>query len=174
MNRKPVYQPETRTYRVLLTRGYEAVVDDVDAELAALTWTALPNSNTVYACRGIPLGDGKQTTAYLHRVILALKLGRDLREGEHVDHIDGNGLNNTRGNLRVCSNAQNRANSRKRVDNISGLKGVCWHKQRGKWHVQIGVNGKLIHIGYYTRKEAAYAAYCEAAARYHKEFANNG
>jgi len=173
MSREPIYQPETSTWRVLLTQGYEAVVDDVDAELAALTWTTMPDTNTVYAYRNITLG-GKQTTVMLHRVILALKLGRDLLAGEHVDHIDGDGLNNTRANLRVCSHGENSANRGKPSNNTSGLKGVDFHKASGKWRAQIAVNGTSKHLGLFTDKEAAYAAYCEAATQYHGEFANNG
>jgi len=173
MNRKPIYQPETDTWRILLTRGYETIVDDVDADLAALTWTAQPSPNTVYACRSVVLG-GKQTTISLHRTVLALKLGRDLSATEHVDHEDGNGLNNTRANLRLATKAQNGANSRKPSNNTSGFKGVCWNRQKGEWKAQIAVNGINKHLGYYTSKEAAYAAYCEAADKYHKEFANNG
>jgi len=175
MTRRPViYEPETRTYRVPLTRGYAATVDSIDADLAALTWTALPSPNTVYACRGIPLDNGKQTTIKLHRVILALKLGRDLSEGEQVDHIDGDGLNNTRDNLRLATSAQNSANRGKQSNNTSGFKGVSWNKPRGKWRAQIRVGGNQIHLGMFTSKDEAHAAYCEAAEEYFGEFANDG
>jgi len=174
MSREPIYQPQTNTWRVLLTRGYEAIIDAVDVGLADVMWFAMPNSNTVYASRNEPLGNGKQTTVMLHRAILAAKLGRDLRVDEHVDHIDGNGLNNTRANLRLATKAQNAANRGKQSNNTSGFKGVYWNKHAGKWSAQIQVNGTSKHLGYYISKEAAYAAYCEAAEEYFGEFANSG
>jgi len=175
MKRRPaIYQPETDTWGIPLLRGYVAIVDDVDVDLAGVLWTANARLHTVYACRQTPRGDGKQQMVKLHRVILARMLGRDLLAGEYVDHKDGNGLNNTRDNLRLATMAQNCANSRKPSTNTSGLKGVCWQKQAGKWQAQIKVSGKNKYLGLFTSKEAAYAAYCDAAEKYHGEFANDG
>jgi len=172
--RKPIFQPQTDTYLIPLTKSYHATVDVIDANLADVLWAALLAPNTVYACRMTPCGNGKQKAVLLHRVILALKLDRDLLTGEYVDHKDGNGLNNTRGNLRLATREQNMANRRKHSNNTSGFKGVCWHKHKGKWQAQISVSGTIIHLGRFTSKEAAYAAYCDAAEKYHGEFANDG
>jgi len=172
--RAAIYQPKTDTYLIPLTRGKSTTVDVIDANLADVLWTAKPDSYTIYAHRHEPCGNGKRKTIRLHRVILALMLKRDLLTGEEVDHIDGNGLNNTRKNLRLATKAQNMANSRKRSDNTSGFKGVCWYEHKGKWRAYISVSGKKMHLGYFTSKEAAYAAYCTAAEKYHGEFANDG
>jgi len=172
--RKPIFQPQTNTYLIPLTRDHHATVDAVDVGLADVLWTALTKLHTVYAYRKTPCVNGKQKTVYLHRVILARMLGRDLQANEHVDHIDGNGLNNTRPNLRLATNAQNSANSRKNANNTSGFKGVCWYEQPGKWRACIKVSGKLIHLGYFTSKDDAHAAYCTAAEEYFGEFANDG
>ena len=172
--RAAIYQPKTDTYLIRLTKGHGTIISAVDADLAALTWTALLTPYTVYACRQTPRGDGKQQMVKLHREILALMLGRDLLAGEEVDHINGNGLDNTRGNLRLATHAENMANSRKRLDNTSGFKGVHWVERKRKWCAQIRFGGKPKHLGLFTSKEAAYAAYCDAAEKYHGEFANNG
>ena len=96
----------------------------------------------------------------LHRVIMGEP------EGMLIDHIDGNRLNNSRSNLRVCTNQQNGCNRGKTVKNTSGFKGVCWHKRDEKWRATI--NNK--HIGCFKTAEKAYEAYCEAAQELHGEF----
>ena len=174
MSRRPaIYQPQTDTYLIRLTRGKSTTVDAVDANLADVLWTTHTAPHTVYAYRMVPNVSGKQKMVYLHRAILALMLGRDLLPGEEVDHIDGNGLNNTRGNLRVCSHAENMANRRKHSNNTSGLKGVHLHKS-GKWQAQIMVSGTPKHLGLFTSKDEAHAAYNAAAEIHFGQFANNG
>ena len=175
MSRRPaIYQPQTDTYLIPLTRGKSTTVDAVDANLADVLWTAKPDSYTTYAHRHEPLGNGKRKTIRLHREILALMLKRDLLPGEEVDHIDGNGLNNTRKNLRLATKAQNMANSRKRSDNTSGFKGVCWHEQSGKWRAYIMVGGQQIYLGLFPNVDDAHAAYCAAAEIHFGQFANDG
>lgn len=88
-----------------------------------------------------------------------------------VDHIDGNGLNNTRVNLRVANSTENARNTRLRKDNTSGFKGVTWHKKNRKWRAVIKVDGGQKHLGMFDTLEAAYAAYCKAALHYFGEFA---
>ena len=174
MSRPAIYQPQTDTYLIQLTKGKSTTVDAVDADLAGVLWTAYTAPNTVYAYRQTPHVNGKQKTVKLHRVILARMLDRDLMAGEQVDHIDGNGLNNTRPNLRLATNAQNGANRRKSSNNTSGLKGVHWNKYAGKWRARIKVGGTIIHLGYFTDKDEAHAAYNAAAKKHFGEFANNG
>ena len=78
----------------------------------------------------------------------------------HVDHIDGNRLNNDLTNLRVVTPQQNQWNAHK-------AKGYCWKKASNKWVAQIGVNGKRKFLGLYDTKEDARAAYLAAKAIYH-------
>lgn len=87
------------------------------------------------------------------------------------DHIDGNGLRNTRDNLRLASREQNMANSRRRRDNSAGFKGVTWHPVSGMWRVRVDVNGTTLQIGYFREKEEAGRAYDAAARRIFGEFA---
>ncbi len=88
-----------------------------------------------------------------------------------IDHVDGNGLNNTRANLRVSTPAENARNRGKQKTNTSGYKGVCYNKRNGKWTAQIQVNSKKIHIGSFTDALVAHKHYVEACIKYHGEFA---
>lgn len=91
-----------------------------------------------------------------------------------VDHINGDGHDNRWCNLRPATLSQNMHNMRKNSNNKSGYKGVSWHKASRKWVAQIGLNGKRLYLGGYDTPELAYEAFCEAADKYHGEFANYG
>lgn len=87
-----------------------------------------------------------------------------------VDHKDRNGLNNRWLNLRECTNSQNAANRGSQKNNKLGIKGV--HKSKSeKYHAQIKVNGKRIHLGTFDTAEAATHAYQKAANKYFGKFA---
>lgn len=166
------------TVEIELTQGQVTIVDDIDADLAEVKWATQPRNNGLdfYALRGTysSTTKTKRTTVHLHRAVLERKLGRALRKGEIVDHIDGNGLNNRRSNLRLATQAENRRNSRKNVNNTSGFKGVYWHKSSQKWMAYITFNRRMIYLGYFDCPKEAHAVYCKAAAKYHGEFANFG
>lgn len=84
-----------------------------------------------------------------------------------VDHIDGNGLNNSLNNLRECTMSQNLGNSRRHKDNHSGVKGVSWNKDKKKWKVRI----KGFHLGYFDSLDDAAAVYEMAAKKVFGDFA---
>ena len=105
-----------------------------------------------------------------HRIIWLLVTEQD-PEDNLVDHIDGNPYNNKSTNLRLASHHQNSCNRKKHSNNTSGLKGVSWHKAVKKWQAYISTENKRIFLGYFNSKEEAYAAYCEAAQKLHKDFA---
>lgn len=152
---------------------YAAIIDEIDNDLAEINWRVFISTNTEYVSRTVRQ-DGNQRTEQLHRVVLARKLGRGLLATEIVDHINGNGLDNRRSNLRLATPIQNQQNSRKRTDNTSGCKGVHWRKDAGLWTAQIRINGSLQFLGYFDTKEAARDAYNATALQYHQEFANLG
>lgn len=158
-----------------LTQGQSTIVSIEDADLAEMKWYALrsPNyqkENVFTATHNRYLGNGKSTTEYLHRIIVKRMIGRDLVKGEVVDHISGDTLDNRRENLRLATLNQNMWNRGKTKSN-NNYKGVKFDKRHGTWSSRITVNRKCIHLGTYKTPEAAYEAYCEAAIKYHGEFA---
>lgn len=150
-----------------LTQGKVALVNNADhAVLGKLRWYAVRTANKWYACRHNPGRKGKSnSTLFMHRVIM------NPAKGLEVDHRDGDGLNNQRTNLRVCTHAENIRNSKMPTSNTSGKKGVWWSKRFKKWAASIKASDRNITLGYFSDKEAAYQAYCKAAKEHHGEFA---
>jgi len=75
-------------------------------------------------------------TIYMHRELM------NPPEGMEVDHINGNGLDNRKANLRVCTKEENQQNSKKRTGKSSSFKGVCWDSSGRKWRARITVDKK--------------------------------
>lgn len=154
--------------KIPLTQGRVTLVDDVDyEELNKQKWYAYQDRNTWYVrSNSLPVND-KKFSVLMHRVILGLQHG-DKRQ---CDHIDGDGLNNQRSNLRVCTNSQNQHNRRQIVTGRSRFKGVAWHKQSKRWIAQIKCYPAHIYIGSFDTEEAAAKAYNEKARELHGEYA---
>jgi hypothetical protein len=108
----------------------------------------------------------KAGKSYLHRVIMERILGRALLRSEKVDHIDGNGLNNARSNLRVLSHSENLANREKTSKTTNRFKGITKCKRTGKWQAKIMFNYKTIHLGTFVNDADAAKAYDNAALEY--------
>lgn len=155
---------------------YEAIIDKIDSELEAYNWTIQKKPRTVYVKRHVTLynSNKKQDVIQLHREVMERKLERKLERHEDVDHIDGNGLNNRRDNLRLANRSQNGANRKIGKNNSSGVKGVYWYKPRNCWRARIGVNGKEISLGHFKNIDDAKQAYKEAALLYFGEYASEG
>lgn len=111
-------------------------------------------SKTSYLSIGIT-SNGKAKKYKAHR--LAILYADGYFPLEDIDHIDGDGLNNRRTNLREVSHQENHKNMPIRSDNTSGCVGVCWFKRDKKWRVQIYINGKNIYGGLFTNIEDAIA-----------------
>ena len=153
--------------QIQLTRGKFALVDDSDFEaMSALKWYATEIYNTFYAVRVVTEENGKRKMVYMHRLIIGAAC-----DGLQVDHVDMNGLNNQRNNLRACTRSENQRNRAIDRNNTSGFKGVSWDKKRGKWRAYIRLNGKEMFLGRFAEAAAAYAARCDAAVKLHGEFA---
>lgn len=112
--------------RIPLSRGQFAVVDDEDYEfLMQWKWSFQARG---YAWRGVGSSkSGNYRAVWMHRQIL------NPREDQEVDHIDGNGLNNIRSNLRACGHAENLRNHKVNARNKTGFRGVSFEKSRGKY-----------------------------------------
>lgn len=151
-----------------LTQGMVALVDDEDFErLARFKWRAQRCSrrpSSFYATRWDKQPGGGRLVVKMHRDILAADAGAE------VDHRDGNGLNNTRANLRLATHSQNQHNARLRKDNKSGYKGVSWRESRQRFQAAIALGGKQVFLGHFRTAEEAHAAYCKAAEKYHGAF----
>ena len=106
-----------------------------------------------------------------HRIIWLLQTGE--WPTKHIDHIDGNGLNNKWSNLREVTPSQNIINQRVRSDSTSGVKGVSYDRKRNMWYVYIDIDKKRKHLGRYHTKEEAIAARSAAEKVYHGEYARS-
>lgn len=148
---------------IKLSQGKVAIVDDKDYEvLSKYKWyaTCLKYCKNQYAARNV-FKNGKKTIIRMHRIIL------NVPDNMQIDHINGNGLDNRRCNLRFCNHAQNQANSKTK----NRYKGVRCRKGTGSWEAYIGENYKYIHLGTYGNKEDAAQAYNNAAIKTFGEFA---
>ena len=132
----------------------KALVDTVNvATIASMKWCLDKNGY---------VKSSKQE--YLHRVITGEKT-------LYVDHINGDKLNNTLSNLRICSNADNLKN---RVhlpsNNTSGILGVRFRSERKKWVAEIQANKVCHRLGMFNTKEEAIAARLAAELKYFGEY----
>ena len=108
---------------------------------------------------------------YAHRIVYYMYYQEDPKAYD-IDHIDHNKANNHALNLRLANRSQNMANTPLKSTNTTGLKGVVWHKAKGKWAAQITVNYKSFHLGYFLTKEEAHTSYKEACLKHFNKYAN--
>lgn len=152
--------------KIELTKGQYAKVDDDDYEwLSKYKWYF----SNGYATRYNGRINDKQNMVRMHREILSIN--GHVIDGKVIDHKDGDGLNNTKDNLRVCTQSQNAMNKENPSNNTSGYKGVSFSKLTNNWEAYITVRGKKLGLGYYNTPEEAAVAYDLAALDYYKEFA---
>ncbi len=109
--------------------------------------------------------DGKPKTQLLHRLIM------NPPADMVVDHIDRNPLNNSRENLRICTNRENSCNRAPKPGKSSLFKGVYWDKWVNKWTANISYQKKTKYLGAFDNEQLAAHAYNKAAVVIHGEFA---
>lgn len=138
---------------------FSCYIETQDYPLVARRWWSVVNKRgTLYAATYRP-------KAMMHQLIMPLADGRT------PDHIDRNGLNNRRDNLRSATASQQQANQRLFNNNASGYKGVCWSEHAKKYKAEISVSGKKKHLGYFNSAFEAALVYDAVALRTRGEFA---
>ncbi len=144
-----------------LTQDKFAIVDAEDYErLARHKWHVSKSHNSEYAVRC----PGRKRIL-MHRLLL------NAPGGLVVDHRDGNGLNNRKGNLRLCTHQENSYNQRPRRGGTSRFRGVCWKKTIRKYAAKIQKNGKRYYLGYFADEIEAAVVYDIKAMELFGEFA---
>ena len=163
-----------------LTQNQKVVIDNEDYEFIAQNkWCVNKIRNIHYAIRTVTIRSqnkkenikNKLKNIYMHRLIIEIKLKRKLKFDEEIHHINGNGLDNRKENLRIVTRSQHQALSKKRKDCTSQYKGVHWHKRDKIWIAQIRYQKKLIHLGCFENEIKAAKAYDQAALEYFGEYA---
>ena len=147
----------------------EIILDEEGIELYRKnTWHIVKHGKTFYLRTNLKV-KGKYYCKAFHRELLQLN-----NQKEVVDHINGNGLDNRKENLRICLQSENIKNQVriKTKPWQSKYKGVFWNKKNKNWRSMIGVNGKRINIGSFTSEHAAAVAYNIEAKRQFGKFAN--
>lgn len=151
---------------IKLTQDKIAIVDNEDFEsVSTCRWHAVCYRGYAYAERWTRENRSAKTEL-LHHFVLHVP------SSQLIDHINGNGLDCRKSNLRVCTKSQNAMNRGKQANNTSGYKGVSWARHFGQWRAQIWVGRKNIFLGYFLDKLDAARAYNEAAILHHGDFAH--
>ena len=149
--------------KITTAKGENILVDECDFNwLLNYSWHVRKCAGYFYATT--KSSRPKHKTIYMHRLIL------DAKKGEYVDHIDGNGLNNTRSNIRICTNKQNSFNQKAR-GRTSKFKGVSFCSRTKKWIVTMKLEDRTRFFGRFDKEIDAAKKYNEVAAKYHGEFA---
>lgn len=139
-----------------LSQNKMALIDDEDAELvSAYTWYIrkyTKRSGLFYVIANVPNSGHNSKKISLHRLII------NAQEGQIVDQINGNGLDNRRSNLRIVNYGINNQNS-KRANGTSKFKGVFWDNQKGKWAAKATTEGIQLILGFFMDEVLAANSY---------------
>jgi hypothetical protein len=148
-----------------LTQAKFALVDDEDYEkLIKYKWYAYKGCSTYYSGRNDYVY-GKRKNILMHRVIMNEPINM------LIDHIDGNGLNNCKSNLRIVTQRQNLQN--RHTTKSSQYAGVYWKKDAKKWIAKMYINKKHKYIGSFDTEEEAHKAYLSKLEDNNELFVDN-
>ena len=157
----PLDPPDDSVRYIPLTQGKYAIVDAEDYErVSRYKWCLSRTGNQLYAYR-----KHRGKTIRMHQFIMKPP------KGMVVDHIDGNGLNNRRSNLRICTRPENNLNRRRNPNTATGFKGVWRDKKTGKYWAHTQLKGKRIRLGAFDTAVEAAHAYDRKAIELFGEFA---
>lgn len=149
--------------------GLYAVVDASDAEMVSqFRWYAKRSGHRFYAyCSVRDPHTGRQKSMSMHRVILDVD-----NPAIDVDHINGDGLDNRRSNIRRCNQSQNQMNRKRFNRQHSRYRGVTWNASSGKWQAAICKDGVRKYLGVFVHEDDAARAYNDAAESLFGDFAS--
>lgn len=158
--------------KIPVGKGLFAIVDSRDYKsLVNHKWHHKRSEHSIYAYTNINTGRRRKNGKFLYYGMPMHRMILDPPKNSFVDHIDGNGLNNTRKNIRVCTQTQNAKNRHRQKSSKAPYKGISFCKQSKKWRPRISVKGKNISFGLFSCPVAAARAYDEKAIQHHGEFA---
>jgi len=150
-----------------LTGGRFACFDNEDLKkISRFKWRAKRSGITYYA-QSQSKGIKPKKSVFMHRIVMGLKA----KDGKKVDHINGDGLDNRKKNLRICTDSQNFANASISRRNTSGFKGVSFSKKDKKWQAKICKDYKIYWLGLFALPELAAKAYNKKAIDLFGEYA---
>jgi hypothetical protein len=147
--------------------GRVALIDSKDRRLVAgYSWSIFDPEHkgrrrVAYARTSIRR-DGREVALYMHQLIGGWPM---------TDHINHNGLDNRRANLRPVTPAQNAANRRPQIGSSSRYKGVGWNRRGRNWTAVINLAGRRLYLGHFTNEEDAALAYNAAALEAYGDYA---
>lgn len=154
--------------KIRIAKDAYTIVDDEDYQyLSQFKWYY--NKHRGYAHFGGRHSDLFRNKALMHRVILGL----NDKSSSHieVDHINRDKLDNRKSNLRLCDHSSNQSNSKLRVNNSSGYRGVHWNKATKMWRCKITRHGKTYELGYFSDRIEAAKVYNDHSVNLFGEFA---
>lgn len=145
-----------------------------DGKYSAVRACSIWNAKLAGKAAGCPSAYGYTVIRIQDRLYGAHRLAWLYMTGEwpegEVDHRDLDKSNNAWSNLRPATHQQNSLNCKIRRHNRLGVKGVCFHKETGKYRARITTNREVISLGLYETPKMASAAYADASAKYHMEY----
>jgi hypothetical protein len=155
-----------QTIEMQLSQGMTCLVDAADYDLVKMHrwYYHKSKSNSGYVKTNIT-NNGKCTKLLMHSLIMNFP-----EKPLEIDHINLNGCDNRRSNLRICTHQQNNLNKTKHKNNTSGFKGVTYFKRDNKFAARIMFNKKSIHLGYFDTAAEAAKAYDAKAIELYGEF----
>ena len=154
--------------KIPLTRGLFATVDDDDYDaLMKQKWRAVASNHTFYALGSTSRKDSpeyRQHALFMHRVV------NKTPEGFYTDHINGDGLDNRKCNLRTCSPQENNRNRRAKKGSKSKFKGIVWRPKIKRWEAKAVIDKKYYYLGSFVNEIDAANAYNEFVRNNFGEF----
>lgn len=143
---------------IKINKGFVVLIDKENLnKIMNMKWYVVKKGSIYYAAHTYYY-KGKSKRLYMHRYLMD-----ETNPKIHVDHINGNGLDNRKLNLRSVTAIENGRNRGKQSNNKSGYKGVYWNKQKNKWHSVLRHMGKKIHLGFYDDAKSASESYYKKA-----------